>query len=83
MKEKILLLIIGILIGAIMTTAGFLIYTKITNSNQPEMMQMNENRGQMDKAPSDNSNMEEPPEKPNGARNNQSSTRPESTNNNV
>ena len=82
MKEKILFLIIGILIGAIITTAGFLIYTKVANSNQPKMMQMNENGAQMDKPPS-NSNMEEPPEKTNGAKNNQSLIKPENTNNNA
>lgn len=44
-KEKILPLIIGILLGAIITTAGFLIYNKVIsrNLNQPEMMQMDKN----------------------------------------
>jgi len=61
-KDKILPFIIGVLVGAIIATAGFLIYNKIikSNSNQPEMMQMN-GRGQMER-PSDE-NMEEPPEK--------------------
>lgn len=34
MKEKIMYLIIGVLIGAIVTTSGFLIYSKTTKSNQ-------------------------------------------------
>lgn len=44
MKNKILTLIIGILIGAIITTSAFLIYTKTIekNSNGQEMMQMKE-----------------------------------------
>lgn len=33
MKEKILTLIIGVLIGAIITTGGFFIYNKITKSD--------------------------------------------------
>lgn len=42
MKNKILYLIIGILIGVIATTLAFLIYNKTpeTNSNEQEMMQM-------------------------------------------
>lgn len=48
MKDKILVLIIGIFIGAIITTTAFLIYnnTKSNNSNQLEMMKPNGN-GQM------------------------------------
>jgi hypothetical protein len=65
MKSKILTLIIGILIGAIITTIGFLIYNKTVaqNSNQPEMMQMDGN-GQMGN-PS-NGNNGEAPTKPDG-----------------
>ena len=65
MKDKIMFLIIGILIGAIITTGGFLIYNKSLSDNagQPEMTQMNGN-GQMG-APS-NDNMGEPPAKPDG-----------------
>ena len=65
MKDKIMFLIIGILIGAIITTGGFLIYNKSLSNNvdQPEMMQMNEN-GQMQ--PPSNDNMGEPPAKPDG-----------------
>jgi cell division protein FtsN len=74
MKSKILTLIIGILIGAIITTIGFLIYNKTAaqNSNQPEMMQMDGNghKGNPDgdngEAPTkpDGDNGEEPPAKP-------------------
>lgn len=62
MKERILTFIIGFLVGAIIATSGFLIYSKtvIDNFKQPEMMQMNENEqmGQPLKS------MEEPPQKP-------------------
>ena len=76
MKDKIMFLIIGILIGAIIATAGFLIYSKSvkSNSTQPEMMQMNGN-GQM--MQSENDNMEEPPEKPNGDTNMEPMAKPE------
>ena len=33
MKEKVLILIIGILIGAIIATVGFLIYTKVNDKS--------------------------------------------------
>ena len=64
MKDKRIFLIIGILIGAIITTGGFLIYNKSLSNNvtQPEMTQMNGN-GQMQ--PPSNDNMGEPPAKPN------------------
>lgn len=82
MKDKILTFIIGALVGAIITTAGFLIYNKTlsNNSNQPEMMQM-DGSGQMQQ-PS-NGNMGEPPEKPSGDIGEEPPAKPEETNNNV
>ena len=64
MKEKILPFIIGILVGAIIATTGFLFYSKTVsnNSERPEMMQMNGD-GQKGEQPG---SMGEPPEKPNG-----------------
>ena len=44
MKQKILTLVIGILIGAILATVGFIIYTKVIkkpNNNMPQMMDRN------------------------------------------
>lgn len=59
MKNKILTFIIGVLVGAIITTAGFLIYEKVNNNSnsmpngeRPQMME-GENGGT-------------PPEKPDG-----------------
>lgn len=81
MKEKILTFIIGLLVGAIITTAGFLIYNKVVtnNSNQPGMMQMNGN-GQMGGQQGD---MGEPPEKPSGDNGGQMPTKPNDMNNNA
>lgn len=68
MKEKIMYLIIGVLIGAIVTTSGFLIYNKTTKNTK-----INErNMSNMGEPPSidnsDNSNMSEPPTKPDGSK---------------
>ena len=63
MKNRILAFIIGILVGAIIATTGFLIYNKSINNNQNEMMKQFENNGQMQRT---NGNMGEPPERPNG-----------------
>ena len=65
MKDKILYLIIGILIGAIVTISAFLIYNKAikTNSKWQEMMQMNRN-GQS--GSTSNGDIGDPPQVPNG-----------------
>ena len=60
MKDKILTFIIGILVGAIITTTGFLIYNKSINNNQNEMIKQFENNRQMQRP---SGNMGEPPEK--------------------
>ena len=66
MKDKILTLIIGILIGAVITVGGFFIYEKVSgnNSNNNGMPSMNGGNGQMQGGPGGNG--EEPPEKPDG-----------------
>ena len=61
MKNRILTFIIGVLVGAIITTAGFLIYSKSINKNQMNIPF--ENNGQMQRP---GGNMGEPPEKPQG-----------------
>lgn len=80
MKDKIMCLIIGVLIGAIITTCGFLIYNKSlsNNSTQPETTQMNEN-GQMQ--PPSNDNMGEPPAKPDGEEQVEPPAKPDGDNN--
>jgi cell division protein FtsN len=79
MKSKILTLVIGILIGAIITTIGFLIYNKTVakNSNQPEMMQMDGN-GQMGEKPDGDNG--EAPEKPDGDNGEEPPTKPDESN---
>lgn len=62
MKNRILTFIIGILVGAIITTTGFLIYNKSINNNSNEKMPFEKN-GQMQRP---NGYMGEPPEKTNG-----------------
>ncbi len=63
MKDKIIFLVIGILIGAIITTLGFLLYTTIITRDiqEPEMGQMREDGGLQEQLDGD---MEEPPEIP-------------------
>lgn len=82
MKNKILPFVIGILVGAIITAAGFLIYEK-TNTNN--MMPNRERAGEMmnrgdGEAPPDKPDGEEGM-KPNRQRNNQNIT--DSTSNNI
>lgn len=81
MKKKILPFVIGVLVGAIIATAGFLIYNKSlsNNSTQSEMMQMNGN-GQMQ--PPSNDNMGEPPAKPDGENGEEPPAKPEDSNSN-
>ena len=74
MKNKILPFVIGILVGAIITTAGFLIYEKINANNRiPNKERAGEmiNRG-------DGENL---PDRPNRQKNNQNTT--DSTSDNV
>lgn len=75
MKDKILTLIIGILIGAIIATIGFFIYEKINeNTKQSGIMQMSS--GDKMQRPSDDG--EEPPERPSGDNENQKMEKPNS-----
>ena len=62
MKNRILTFIIGILVGAIITTSCFLIFSKKININRNERIPMNFD-GQMDHF---NQEMSEPPAKPEG-----------------
>ena len=63
MKNKILTFIIGVLVGAILATTGFLIYSKSINKNQNQMVNPFEENGQMQRP---NGDMGEPPAKPEG-----------------
>ena len=68
MKNKILIFIIGVLVGAIIATAGFLIYEKTNTNKMPnrEMTEerMNHRNGEFPSDRPDGENGEEPPVKP-------------------
>lgn len=63
MKNRFLTFIIGILVGAILSTTGFLVYSKLINQNPNQIMRQMDGRGQMQKT---DGNIGNPPEKPEG-----------------
>ena len=71
MKDKILVFIIGLLIGAVITASGFLIHAK-THKNAHQMP--SRERMQMMQRPDG----ETPPEKPNGMQNDSNRLEPPS-----
>lgn len=73
MKDKILVFIIGLLIGAVITASGFLIYEK---NNQNTTQVQNQEKMQMMERPDG----ETPPEKPDGADNTENRPEPPSRN---
>ena len=76
MKDKILVFIIGLLIGAVVTASGFLVYEK-NNKNTTQTQNQTQTQRQMMERP----NGETPPEKPDGENNNGSRPEPPSKNN--
>ena len=66
MKNKILTFVIGVLIGAIIATAGFLIYEKTNTNNEMPNREMTEERmnRRNGEIPPDRENGEEPPARP-------------------
>ena len=62
MKDKIIIFVIGILLGAVISTGAFYIYTITKGSNECDNVQMN--GGQPPEMP--NGQNGEPPEKPDG-----------------
>ena len=62
MKEKILMFIIGFLVGAIITAGGFLIFSRTNNNNIQTNGQMEKNMSQMMQKERDN--QDTPPEMP-------------------
>ncbi len=79
MKEKIFLVIIGVLVGAVLATGVFFTYTLISNSGKCRDNQIGMNGGQPPSLPNsnsngnNNSNSNQPPEMPSGENNNQNS----------
>ena len=64
MKDKIIILIIGILIGAVITTGAFYAYTKVNSSNDCANQAPEMNGGTPPEMPDGQNG--QPPEKPNG-----------------
>ena len=73
MKDKILIFIIGLLVGAVITASGFLIYQ---NNNKNTNQMPNQGQMQMMEKPDG-----EPPEKPSGSENDSNRPEPPSNNN--
>ena len=73
MKDKVLIFIIGVLVGAVITALGFLIYQ---NANQNTNQIPNGEQMQMMEKPDG-----EPPEKPSGSENDSNRPEPPSNNN--
>lgn len=76
MKDKILVFIIGLLVGAVITASGFLVYEK-NNQNTTQNQNQNQVQMQMMEMPDG----ETPPEKPDGENNNETRPEPPSRNN--
>ena len=67
MKDKILLFIIGVLVGAVISTGAFYVYTTTNNSNSNNNSQMQMPGGNPPSMPNGQSGENrQPPEMPNG-----------------
>lgn len=67
MKEKIILFIIGVLVGAVISTGAFYVYTTTANSCNNSNQNTQMNGGQPPEMPSGQSGQNgQPPEMPNG-----------------
>ena len=67
MKDKIILFVIGVLVGAVISTGAFYIYTTTTKSCDCSSSNTQMNGGQPPEMPSgQNSENGQPPEKPDG-----------------
>ena len=75
MKDKIIVFIIGVLVGAVLSTGAFYIYTRVSgnNSNNTQL-----NGGQPPEMP--NGENGQPPEKPDGDNTGEPPAKPEDNN---
>ena len=68
MKDKIIMFVIGVLVGAVLSTGVFFLYTKMNSSNTTSTTQSqgvsDENPPEMPGGERPEMNGEEPPEKP-------------------
>lgn len=82
MKDKIIFLIIGVLLGAIITSTGLLIYNKSIKSDNPNQSETSQETNLNEKMGTPpNSNMGEPPAKPSGDDSEQPPEKPDGNNN--
>ena len=76
MKREIILFIIGVLVGAVISTGAFYVYTTTLTNNGDSMQSQNGNPGQMPQMPNgqqpsempdgQNGGGQQPPQMPNG-----------------
>ena len=64
MKNKILIFIIGFLVGAIVASAGYIVYEKVKSKNEPSRDQFKDGKMQQFMMPDEN--MGTPPQMPSG-----------------
>lgn len=65
MKDKIMMFVIGVLVGAVITTGIFFVYTKINSCNSNNLPQPQMNGGNPPSMPGgQNTENGQPPEKP-------------------
>ena len=73
MKNNILLFVIGVLVGAVIATGAFFVYSKTTNTNDNQQTQVN--GGTPPSMPSNDNNQNgQPPAMPNNSNNTQSNS---------
>ena len=75
MKDKIIIFIIGVLVGAVLATGAFLIYTKVNSNNIEQIEQHGPMPDMNGGKPPEMPDGGEPPEKPDGE-NKQSTEKP-------
>ena len=66
MKEKIMIFIIGLLVGAVIATGSFFVYSKVTTCNTTNNSQIGMPGGNPPSMSNGQNNNGEPPEKPDG-----------------
>lgn len=80
MKEKIIIFVIGILVGAVVSTGAFYVYTTINNSCNRTNQNMNMNNQPPQMPSGQNSQNTQPPQMPN-ANNTQDNSNTQQNNN--
>lgn len=79
LKDKIMIFIIGVLVGAVLATGAFFIYTKLSSNNAISNQTQQIPSGNPPEMPNGEKPDEEPPEKPSGESDNQEEKSSDST----